>query len=86
MFRCDVSWCVFPFLSQISHCFPAILLYASCPGSVMILARLPNGNINLHTGDFRAHANMLEAPCVLADLVQNDLSNQRIDTIFLDTT
>ncbi|VDK36145.1 unnamed protein product, partial [Taenia asiatica] len=69
------------------HDYDILLIDANhCPGSVMILSRLPNGKINLHTGDFRAHANMLEAPCVLADFVQNDLSNQRIDTIFLDTT
>uniref|UniRef100_A0A915EZY7 DNA repair metallo-beta-lactamase domain-containing protein n=1 Tax=Echinococcus canadensis TaxID=519352 RepID=A0A915EZY7_9CEST len=57
-----------------------------CPGSVMILCRPPNGEVSLHTGDFRAHANMLQAPSALADFVQNRLSNPRIDTIFLDTT
>ncbi|VDM33154.1 unnamed protein product [Hydatigera taeniaeformis] len=69
------------------HGYGILLVDANhCPGSVMILARLPNGDINLHTGDFRAHAGMLQAPGALADFVQNGSSGQRIGTLYLDTT
>uniref|UniRef100_A0A5K3EM61 DRMBL domain-containing protein n=2 Tax=Mesocestoides corti TaxID=53468 RepID=A0A5K3EM61_MESCO len=57
-----------------------------CPGSVMILLRLPEGGVHLHTGDFRVHSSMLQAPSILADFVKTAIPNSRIGTVFLDTT
>ncbi|VDO10090.1 unnamed protein product [Rodentolepis nana] len=64
--------------------FDIFLLDANhCPGSVLILCRFPTGNVHLHTGDFRAQANMLKAPSPLAEFI---FPKQRINTLYLDTT
>ncbi|VDL18302.1 unnamed protein product [Hymenolepis diminuta] len=64
--------------------FDILLLDANhCPGSVLILCRLPTGNVNLHTGDFRAQASMLKPPSPLTEFI---LSKQRISNLYLDTS
>lgn len=48
-----------------------------CPGSVMILFEPPNGEVVLHTGDFRYYS----------DMASNDVLRKcRITTLILDTT
>ncbi|KAM7537635.1 hypothetical protein Aperf_G00000070632 [Anoplocephala perfoliata] len=67
--------------------FEILLIDANhCPGSVLIISPLPDGTVNLHTGDFRAQASMLESPNPLADFIASNESQRRINTIYLDTT
>ncbi|CAO2585910.1 DNA cross-link repair 1A protein [Lemmus lemmus] len=49
---------------------------SSCPGATMILFRLPDGTVILHTGDFRANPSM----------ERSLLAGYRVHTLYLDTT
>ncbi|XP_019859070.1 PREDICTED: DNA cross-link repair 1A protein-like [Amphimedon queenslandica] len=48
-----------------------------CPGSVLLLFKLPSGKVILHTGDFRLSHSMID---------HNFFLTTPIDTLFLDTT
>ncbi len=52
-----------------------VLSISSCPGSVLILFRLQNGQTILHTGDFRANSAM-----------ERHLAGIQVNQLFLDTT
>ena len=48
-----------------------------CPGAAIIVFKLPNGKVHLHTGDFRATEAMARHPL---------LARHKIDSLYLDTT
>ena len=53
------------------------MMSCSCPGSVIILFRLANKQVYLHTGDFRACTDMELYP---------PLQSLHINQLYLDTT
>jgi hypothetical protein len=53
-----------------------------CPGACIILFELPNGNVNVHTGDMRYNPTLFKSfPRLLQAVSQN-----KIDCVYLDTT
>ncbi|XP_004364857.2 ATP dependent DNA ligase [Capsaspora owczarzaki ATCC 30864] len=50
-----------------------------CPGAAMMLFKVSNGLVYLHTGDFRYHPRMNDYPALIQ-------AQNQIETLFLDTT
>jgi DNA repair metallo-beta-lactamase/UBA/TS-N domain len=53
-----------------------------CPGACIIIVELPNGNVNVHTGDMRYNPTLFRTFPLLALAVEKN----KIDTVYLDTT
>lgn len=56
-----------------------------CPGAAIILFRLKNGKVYLHTGDFRFDRKMLALAPLQRYVPVND-GSARLDGVYLDTT